>query len=80
MNSINQLDYFYLNPNKTIETISVLNGVSEKTIFIYNYKGVSFRLVQSEQKLSGFWKGKAEADQHFETEQELDAFLAQYEL
>jgi len=80
MNSIDQLDYTYLTPNKTIETISASNGVNEKAFFIYNYKGVSFRVFQSEQTLAGFWKGEADEDQHFETEKELDAFLAHYEL
>jgi hypothetical protein len=80
MNKLIQQNCHYLTSNKTIETISVSNGVNEKAFFIYNYNGVSFRVFQSQQTLAGFWKGEAEEDKHFETEKELDAFLAHYEL
>jgi hypothetical protein len=80
MNSIDQLNYKYLTPNKTIETISVSNGVNQKSFFIYNYKGVSFRLFLSNEKLDRFWEGEAEEDHHFETEKGLDTFLTQYKL
>jgi len=80
MNTLSQQNSHYITPNKTIETISVSNGVNEKAFFIYNYNGVSFRVFQSQQTLDGLWKGEAEDDQHFETEKELDVFLTQYEL
>jgi hypothetical protein len=79
MNTLTQQNCHYLTPNKTIETISVSNGVNEKAFFIYNYKSISFRVFQSEQTLAGFWKGEADEDQHFETEKELDVFLAHHE-
>ncbi|TVR16482.1 MAG: hypothetical protein EA391_07890 [Balneolaceae bacterium] len=80
MNTLTQQNCHYLTPNKTIETISVSNGVKAKTLFIYNYQGISFRVFASKQTLAAFWEGEAEEDQHFETEEELDAFLAHYEL
>ena len=80
MNSLVQLSCQYLTPNKTIETIEVSDGINEKTLFIYNYKGVSFRIFSSQKKLSDYWKGEAVEEQNFATELELNAYLATFKL
>ena len=70
----------YLTPNKTIETLSVSAGSGEQTFHIYNYKGVSFRVFKSKEDLNGFWSGETEEHKHFQTEQELDAWLHSVEV
>ena len=80
MNKLIQKKCYQLTPNKTIETILVSNGDNKKTLFIYNYHGVSFRVFSTQEMLDGFWKGEAEEDQHFSTENELDKYLEQITL
>ncbi|MEX1013717.1 MAG: hypothetical protein WDZ80_00975 [Candidatus Paceibacterota bacterium] len=78
MNKFNQKNCHYFTPSKTIETISVSHGIIETTLFIYNYKGISFRVFLSRENLDAFWEGESEEDHHFENENELDAFLTQF--
>jgi hypothetical protein len=77
MNFICQIDQTYLSPNKSIEKLSVSNIGGENIFYIYNYKGVSFRVFTSKQRLEGFWKGLNDEDYHFESEYALDLWLEQ---
>ena len=72
---IEMIDCQYLTPNRTIETLRVSNGGKQIEIFVYNYKGQSFRAFSSKKKLDDFWQGKADEDHHFQSEQELDDWL-----
>ena len=72
---IYQSHCYYISPNKTIETISISNGEKKRNVYLYNYKGVSYRVFKSKEKMDRFWKGQGEEDLHFETEQELDEWL-----
>lgn len=65
----------YISSNKTIETISISNGEKKRNLYVYNYKGVSYRVFESKEKMDRFWKGQGDEDSHFETEQELDEWL-----
>lgn len=65
----------YISSNKTIETISISNGEKKRNLYVYNYKGVSYRVFESKEKMDRFWKGQGDEDLHFETEQELDEWL-----
>jgi hypothetical protein len=77
MDNWNQIDCEYLTPNKTIETLSYSKRNCRSKIYIYNYKGVSFRVFTSKQRLEGFWKGLNDEDYHFESESTLDLWLEQ---
>lgn len=75
MNQIYQSKYVYLSPNETIETILILSQDNEFEIYVYNYKGISFRIFRSRNKLEGFWKGLNDEDLHFNSEKDLDHWL-----
>jgi len=75
MNAITQTHCEYLTPNKTIETLSISNCESEIVIYLYNFKGYSFRLFKSKEILNGFWNGMNIEDFHFKSEVDLDHWL-----
>lgn len=76
MNTINQLSCQYITPNKTVETLSISSKKMSRTVYVYNYKGTSFRLFSSKQQLGGFFKNMNDGDVHFDGEEELDNYLA----
>lgn len=80
MNWIKQLNCEYLTPNKTIEELLVFNGRSERIFYIYNYKGTSFRLFSSKQKLDEFFDNVTDEALHFQTEETLDHYLSQAQI
>jgi hypothetical protein len=75
MNTLNQINTSYLRPCRTIETVLVSNETADKTFFIYNHEGNSFRIFEDHLDLINFFQDKAEEDHHFSTEKELDHFL-----
>jgi hypothetical protein len=75
MNTLNQINTSYLRPSRTIETVLVSNGSTDKTFFIYNHEGNSFRVFEDHLNLINFFQDKAEESHHFTTEKELDHFL-----
>ena len=72
-----QLDCTYISPNKTIEEILITHNDYRKTIYVYNYKGNSFRVFTSQENLGKFFKYGSEGDEHFSTENELVKYLEQ---
>jgi len=72
---IQQLNCTYISPNKTLEEILISRSEGEKTIYVYNYKGLSYRVFKSQEELNKFWKGESDEHKHFQTEQELDDWL-----
>ena len=78
MNTITQIDCQYITPNKTIETIAISDYNKEKIIFVYNYKGISYRVFRSKNRLEGFWRGLNDGDLHFNSEIELDYWLESF--
>ena len=75
MNDFHCIDTSYLRPCRTIETVLVANKTADKTFFIYNHEGNSFRIFEDHLDLINFFQDKAEEDHHFSTEKELDHFL-----
>jgi hypothetical protein len=75
MNQVHQLKCKYLSPNKTVETISISHQDIEIVVYLYNFKGQSFRVFNSKERLKGFWKGMNNEDFHFESEMDLDHWL-----
>jgi hypothetical protein len=68
----------YIRSSRTIETVLVLE--SKAVLYVYNYEGNSFRVFDDVLKLIEFFnQGKDESIAHFETEEELDAFLGSYD-
>jgi len=72
---IKQINCTYLSPNRTIEEILITRDDVRKTVYVYNYKGISFRLFSSVDSLNRFFKNNDEADKHFLTEKKLDEYL-----
>jgi|AntRauTorcE11897_2_1112592.scaffolds.fasta_scaffold15187_2 hypothetical protein len=71
---IKQIDCTYLSPNKTIEEILITRKEARRTVYVYNYKGISFRF-SSIDNINSFIKNGGEAEKHFLTEGELDKYL-----
>jgi hypothetical protein len=80
MNQVNQVSCLYLSPNKTIETLLISSNVKESTVYIYNFKGLSFRVFKSKESLDGFWKGLNNEDLHFNSEKNLDNWLKLFKI
>ncbi|MFD2531347.1 hypothetical protein [Gracilimonas halophila] len=80
MNRIKQINFEYLTPNKTIEELLVFNDHSEGIFYLYNYKGTSFRLFPSKQKLDDFFDNSSDETLHFQTEETLDNYLNHIQL
>ena len=66
----------YITPNRTLETISV-NG-SDAYFYVYNYKGIHFRLFMDLVELAQFFQLGTEPKYDFSEEGELDLFLEEY--
>lgn len=80
MNQINQVNCEYLAPNKTIETIELYRDSASRTLWIYNYKGISFSVFITKENLASFLEGPQQPDTHFNTETELDEWLMELDL
>lgn len=76
MNNFQTIETEYLRASRTIETVIVSKNDSSKVFFIYNQEGNSFRVFQNLMSLANFFQDKAEADFHFNSEEELDYFLS----
>ena len=75
MNTITLLDTNYLHANRTIESYLLSNKKDEKLVFIYNYKGVHFRLFLSLSQLMDFFNEKGKSSFEFGNENKLDRVL-----
>lgn len=80
MNSITTIDTEYLRSNRTIDTILLANGHVRKTLWIYNYEGVSFRVFYSLMGVFNFLNDLGDPENYFESEIELDSFLVGFRL
>jgi hypothetical protein len=79
MNFIKTLNTDFIRPSRTIETVLVSNPKLEKIFYVYNYEGYSFRLFNSLLCLINFFEANdCVSYRHFESEDELDIFLANY--
>lgn len=75
MNQINQVSCEYIAPNKTIETIELYRDSHCRTLWIYNYKGISYSVFDTKENLIAFLEGSRQPEAHFNTEKELDEWL-----
>lgn len=75
MNKIYQKSCEYLTPNKTIEVLILKCGFDVKTVFVYNYKGISFRLFSTLEQLTGFFQNTDIEEYNFESDLALDNYL-----
>lgn len=76
MNTIQSLSTEYIIPSRTIETVLLSNGEKEKTCFIYNYEGYSYRFFETQLDLIRFFANpEFEPRIHFENEEDLDLYL-----
>lgn len=70
-------DVEYLRPNRTVETIRLSHGDFIKTVFVFNYEGVHFRVFESitEAFKSATGNANTKLIADFNKESELDNFL-----
>jgi len=76
MNKFQTINTEYLRASRTIETIIVSKDNISEVFFVYNYEGNSFRVFKNHLDLINFYQNKAKCNFHFNTEIELDNFLA----
>ncbi|AXG68805.1 hypothetical protein KORDIASMS9_01021 [Kordia sp. SMS9] len=80
MNKFQAINVEYLRGSRTLETILVTKKNSSKVFYIYNYEGNSFRVFENLLSLMKFFQNKFEGNFHFQTETELDEFLAKVKI
>jgi hypothetical protein len=80
MNNFNAIHVEYIRANRTIETICVSNLKVKKTFYLYNFEGISFRLFDSLSTLIHFFESGNQNYKQFNTEFQLDKYLAQVNL
>jgi YHS domain-containing protein len=70
----------HLRPNITVETITITNpNQSSKTLYVYNYKGVHYRVFSTQKHLENFLENiPAPILADFTSETALEAFLINY--
>jgi len=70
----------YLRPNITTETITITNpNQSPKTLYVYNYKGVHYRVFSTQKHLENFLENiPAPILAAFTNESALDSFLTKF--
>lgn len=73
MNTINQIDTYYLRASRTVETILIKN--KQKTVYVYNYEGNHFRLFSKLVDLINFFKTGIEPKLEFSNECDLDHYI-----
>lgn len=80
MNNIKTIDSEYIRSNRSIDTILVSKGNSCKTLWIYNFEGVHYRVFENLLDIFGFLNNVTEPKYDFENEIELDNFLLNYRI
>lgn len=73
LNTINHCTVEYITPNKTIETVSFKN--TDKLLYIYNYKGIHYRVFTELLLLISFFERGVEPKHTFCTDEEVDNFI-----
>lgn len=66
MNKIIQIGCKYLLPNRTVEKLSIFNKRKTKIFYVYNFKGISFRLFKNRLQLNNFFWGLKSEYKNFE--------------
>ena len=66
---------YYTRASRTIETILVSNNNAEKTFYVYNYEGYSFRVFETKKDVSNFFNHNVDSEFHFDSDEELDNYL-----
>jgi len=80
MNTFQAINVDYLRPSRTIETILLENETYKKVLYVYNYEGWHFRVFNTMLDVIHFFDDKFEPEVEFEDENELDHYLAHYDL
>ena len=80
MNSIKTIDTEYLRSDRTIDTILVKQGVLSKTLWVYNFEGIHFRVFERFLDVYYFLNYSFEAKYQFNSEKEIDDFLLNFHL
>lgn len=80
MNKIIQIGCEYLSPNRTVEKLSISNKRKTKILYVYNFKGISFRLFENRLQLNNFFWGLKSEYKNFENEDKLDKTLKRIDI
>jgi hypothetical protein len=75
MNTITTIDTEYLRANRSVDSVLVTNGNLCKTLWIYNFEGIHFRVFQNLVSVLNFIYYSQEPENSFTSESELDEFF-----
>lgn len=75
-NTLSHTTTEHLAPNKTIETVSFKN--TDRLLYIYNYKGIHYRVFTELLPLIRFFECGVEPKHSFCTDEEVDEFISMY--
>ena len=80
MNKYTAINVSYLRPSRTLETILLENKNGKRIVFVFNYDGVHFRIFNFINEFLQFYNDEFEPEVSFETEEELNSYLANLNL
>lgn len=80
MNKYTAINVSYLRPSRTLETILLENKNEKRIVFVFNYDGVHFRIFNFINEILQFFNDELEPEVSFETEEELNSYLANLNL
>jgi len=80
MNNFTAIQVSYLRPSRTLETILLEKGNVKRIVYVYNYEGVHFRVFNFITDILQFFNDEFEPEVSFETENELNVYLANLSL
>ena len=75
MNTFQSIDISYLRANRTIETILLKNGTTEKVLYTYNFEGTHYRVFENIGDILHFFEDKFDPKVSFDNETDLDNYL-----
>lgn len=80
MNEYREIAVSYLRPSRTLETILLKRGEELRVLYVYNFEGIHFRVFFNLVEILEFFEDKFEPEIAFESEEELDQYLASVDL
>lgn len=80
MNIVQSIDTEYLRSDRTIDTVLVKQGVLSKTLCVYKFESIHFRVFEKFLDAHYFLTNLFEAKYSFNNEKELDEFLLYFQL
>lgn len=78
MNHINTIHTSFITNNKTIDCIELVSPTNKTFFYLYNYKGIHYRLFSCLLDIICFFKNEQCCFIEFENDDEIDSYLENY--